>query len=101
MTMLRITVHEDQTMRTIKLEGKIGGAWVEELERTWIALGPPLGSKKLQLDLRDVTFADGNGRKLLREIYQKTHAGFLTDSPLTKYFADEAMQPRKHELQGE
>ena len=50
------------------------------------------GYKKLQLDLRDVAFADDKGRKVLREIYQKTHAGFLTNSPLTKYFADDAMQ---------
>lgn len=92
--MLRITVLEDQMTQTIKLEGKIGGPWVEELERTWTSLAPSLGSKKLQLDLRGVAFADDEGRKLLREIYQKTHAGFLTDSPLTKYFADEAMQPR-------
>jgi anti-anti-sigma regulatory factor len=99
--MLKITVHEDQRMHTIKLDGRIGGPWVEELERTSAALAASLGSKKLLLDLRDVTFADGNGRKLLREIYQETHAAFLTDSPLTKYFADEAMQPRKRELEGE
>ena len=92
--MLKITVHEDQRTHTIKLEGKIGGPWVEELERTWTALAPLLGSKRLQLDLRGVVFADDNGWKLLREIYRKTHAGFLTDSPLTKYFADKAMQPR-------
>ena len=95
--MLKITVCENQGMQTIKLEGKIGGAWVHELERTWSALRLSLGSKKLQLDLREVTFADVNGRELLREIYHKTHAGFLTDSPLTEYFADEARQPRKHE----
>ena len=62
---------------------------------------PSLGSKKLQLDLRGVAFADDKGRKLLREIYQKTHAGFLTDSPLTKYFADDAMQPRNQNHEGE
>jgi len=100
-TMLKITNHEDQGTHTIKLEGKIGGPWVEELHRTWTALAPSLGSRKLQLDLRGVTFADDKGRKLLREIYQKTHAGFLTDSPLTKYFADDAMQPRNQNHEGE
>jgi len=85
----------------MKLEGKIGGLWVDELERTWTSLEPLLGSKKLQLDLRGVAFADEKGRKLLRDIYQKTHAGFLTDSPLTKYFADEAMQSRNQSQEGE
>lgn len=99
--MLRITVYEDQGTQTIKLEGKIGGPWVEELERMWTSLAPSLGSKRLQLDLRDVAFADDRGRELLRRIYRKTHAGFLTDSPLTKYFADDAMQPRKQKQEGE
>jgi hypothetical protein len=90
--MLRITIQEDPKAQTIKLEGKIVGPWVAELERTWTSLAPALGAKKLQLDLRDVAFADDKGRKVLREIYQKTHAGFLTNSPLTKYFADDAMQ---------
>jgi hypothetical protein len=99
--MLKITVHDDQRTHTIKLEGKIGGPWVEELERTWTAITPTLGSKRLQLDLRGVAFADDKGRELLRRIYQQTHAGFLTDSPLTKYFADEAMQRRKQKQEGE
>jgi hypothetical protein len=99
--MLKITVHEDQGTQTLKLEGKIGGPWVEELHRTWTALVPSLASKKLQLDLRGVAFADDQGRDLLREIYQKTHAVFFTDSPLTKYFADDAMNPRNQEHEGE
>ena len=97
--MLRITIHEDQRVHTVKLEGKIAGPWVEELERTWCSLAPSLGSNELQLDLRDVAFADHKGKRLLREIYQKTHARFLTDSPLTKYFADEAMQESRRENQ--
>jgi hypothetical protein len=39
-----------------------------------------------------VAFVDVKGRQLLREIYQETNAGFLTDSPLTRYFADDAMR---------
>jgi hypothetical protein len=38
-----------------------------------------------------VAFVDEQGRKLLRRIYDETHASFLTNSPLTKYFAEEAM----------
>lgn len=99
--MLRITIQEDRKAQTIKLEGKIVGPWVEELKRTWTSLAPSLGSKKLQLDLRDVAFADDQGRKILREIYQKTQAGFLTDSPLTKYFADDAMKSQNGKREGE
>jgi hypothetical protein len=90
--MLRITVQESERAQTIKLEGKIAGLWVEEFNRTWKSLKAPLGSRELQLDLRGVAFVDAKGRGLLRKIYQKTNARFLTDSPLTQYFADDAMQ---------
>ena len=91
--MLRITVEESERAQTIKLEGKIVGPWVEELNRTWHSLASSLGGKKLMLDMRSVGFVDGKGRQLLREIYQKTNACFLTDSPLTQYFAADAMRP--------
>jgi|SRR4249919_2997884 hypothetical protein len=91
-TMLKITVEESKVAETIKLEGKIAGPWVEELNRTWQALMPSLGRKQLHLDMRGVGFVDGKGRHLLREIYQQTNACFHTDSPLTRYFADEAMR---------
>jgi anti-anti-sigma regulatory factor len=89
--MLKITIHENERDQTIQLEGKIAGPWVEEFDRTWHSLAP-FGSKKLHLDLRGVAFVDVKGRQLLREIYQETNAGFLTDSPLTRYFADDAMR---------
>jgi hypothetical protein len=90
--MLRITVQEGDRAQTIKLEGKIAGPWVEEFDRTWHSLAPSLGSKELHLDLRGVAFVDAKGKQLLREICHKTHARVLADSPLTRYFADEAMQ---------
>jgi hypothetical protein len=51
---------------------------------------PSLSSKELHLDLCGVAFVDAKGRELLREIYQKANARFLADSPLTRYFADDA-----------
>ena len=68
------------------------GPWVEELNRTWHSLSSSVGSRELRLDLRSVSFVDGKGRDLLRAIYKKTNACFLTDSPLTEYFAEDAMR---------
>ena len=67
------------------------GPWVDEVKHSWHSLEPLLGSKELNLDLRDVSFVDVNGGLLLHEIYDKTHATFLTNSPLTKHYAEEAM----------
>lgn len=91
--MLRITVSESKGAKTVKLEGKIAGPWVEEFGRIWQALATTPSAKEVCVDLRDVAFIDAKGRELLREIYQESEASFLTDSPLTRYFAEEAMRP--------
>ena len=44
------------------------------------------------MDLRGITFIDAAGRNILAEIHGKTNANFLADTPMTKYFAAEAMQ---------
>jgi hypothetical protein len=90
--MLRITVQDGEKNQTIKLEGKIVGPWVEEFERTYQSVVPSLGARELHLDLRGVGFVDIKGRSLLHEIYQKTNARFLADSPLTRYFVEDAMR---------
>lgn len=90
--MLKITVDEGPRAVTIKLEGKVVGSWVSEFDRTWHSLEPAWGLKRFSLDLRGVSFVDAEGRQLMHEIYKKTGADFLTNSPLTTYFAEEAMQ---------
>src|SRR5271163_4742258 len=90
--MLRITVQDGDKARVMKFEGKIIGPWVDELDRIWCSLAPLLGTKELRLDVREVAFVDVKGTELLRKIYQKTRARFLANSPLTRYFADQAMR---------
>ena len=76
----------------MRLEGKVVGPWVEECERTWQAIREDVKSKQLRLDLRGVTFVDGRGTELLREIRRTSGAEVLADSPLTKYFAEQIMR---------
>jgi len=75
---------------TVRLDGRVAGPWVNECDRTCRALFASLGSKKLRVDLRGVTHVDASGRRLLGEIHRKTGAMFLADTPMTKYFAQEA-----------
>jgi anti-anti-sigma regulatory factor len=77
---------------TLKIEGKIAGPNVSALNEAWRELAPSLGQKKLKIDLRGVTHADCTGRDLLGEIHATTGAEFLADTPLTKYFAEQAQQ---------
>jgi len=76
----------------VKLEGRVAGPWVNECDRTWQSLVTSLGSKKLRVDLREVTYMDARGRELLAEIYTRTGADFLADTPMTKYLAEEAQR---------
>lgn len=89
---LKISVQDSSDSVTVQLAGKIAGPWTAEFERTWQGLAQSLNSRKLSLDLREVTYVDEAGRKLLREIYRKTGAEILGDSPLTKHFIEEAMR---------
>jgi hypothetical protein len=91
-TMVKISVQETENFVTLKVEGRAAEPMVCELNRAWQDLAPSLGSKKLSVDLRGVTFMDTTGRHLLAEIHDKTGAEFLADTPMTKYFAEEAMQ---------
>jgi anti-anti-sigma regulatory factor len=84
--MLRITIQDDAHHPTLKLEGKLVGLWVDELRRACQSWLPALGGRSLRLDMRGVSFVDAEGQQLLREIYEKTAATFLADSPLTAYF---------------
>jgi anti-anti-sigma regulatory factor len=86
---LRISITQTTVSVAITLEGRIAGPWAAELGRSWSELTPPLGTRKLVIDLRDATYADETGLKVLRDIYSETSAELLTSTPWTKYLAEE------------
>jgi hypothetical protein len=86
---LRITVDENQEAMTIKLEGRVTGPYVVELDRVWHQASPALGCRQLLLDLRETTYADADGIETLRAIYSHTPASILTSTPWTQYLAEE------------
>ena len=102
--MLRITIDDEANPVRLKLEGRIVGPWVAELDRTWQSLGPSLGARKLCIDLCDVSYIDREGRQVLAEMYGQTQAQFETNTPLAEYFAEEARASSKNgksKLRGE
>ena len=94
--MLRISAEPTESLVTMRLEGKVVGPWVDECHRAWHAIRAELGSKKIRLDVRGVTFMDGRGTALLQEIQQMSGAEVVADSPLTKYFAERIMREIKN-----
>ncbi len=73
--MLRITVHDGSELR-FKLEGRLTGPWVTELEKCWRTLSSVAGHKQLVIDLTDLESVDLTGRSLLALLH-KHGAGFI------------------------
>ena len=73
----------------IKLEGRLAGPWVDELTRFWQEKASQLASRKLLIDLRDMTFADTGGTQALRSIYVQTNAELLAGTPWTRFIAEQ------------
>lgn len=64
--MLRITPIASENDVCLRLEGKIVGAWVDELRRT--VDREAARTAHVRLDLLDVIFVDDAGLRLLREL---------------------------------
>lgn len=73
----------------ITLEGRVAGAWVEELSQTWRNTAPILNGRTLSIDLRNVTYCDAKGKELLQQIYAQTSANLLAGTPWAQYLAEE------------
>jgi anti-anti-sigma regulatory factor len=63
--MLRITTHTDGAALTFKLEGRLAGAWVGELEDTWERASAGTCMPSICFDLRGVTHVDAAGKEFL------------------------------------
>ena len=68
--MLRITVHNEKTKAILELEGRLAGAWVEELQRAWE--DARAGNSSVLVNLAAVSYVDADGKRLLGESRGKT-----------------------------
>ena len=92
--MLRITIQESAKASTFKLEGKLTGPWVRELEHAWTAAS---ASPALIVDLADVTFIDCAGKDLLARMHE-SGATLVARSPMNRCIVDEIARAGKHIL---
>jgi hypothetical protein len=66
--MLRITCHENSSKVLLKLEGRLGGPWVEELRQRVLQLRPM--QTALEVDITDLSFADDEGEQALLWLFK-------------------------------
>ena len=86
---LRISIQENDNSIGFTLVGRLAGPWVAELERAWRDVAPRLDEKKLSLDVRDLTYSDAGGKKVLRDMFVKSSAEFVTSNDWSHHLAEE------------
>jgi anti-anti-sigma regulatory factor len=66
--MLKISIHTDATGTVFELEGRLAGAWVQELEDCWRKAAN--SDRTVRVMVCAVTFIDDKGKALLAEMHQ-------------------------------
>ena len=69
--MLKITLHDSATEFRLKLEGRLSGPWVHELEQCWKTASSTTHGRKTVLDLAEVDFVDPAGESLLAHMHSQ------------------------------
>jgi hypothetical protein len=85
--MLRITFVEKPEPVTLKVEGRLRGPWVGELERSWSDVTRHHPAPAIVVDLTDVTSIDSEGNELLRAMSRE--GARFQSGPLMKFILDQ------------
>jgi anti-anti-sigma regulatory factor len=81
--MLRITANDSPRVLTFRLEGRLEGPWVRELEQSWRSLLDGASQPTVCVDLTGVTYIDAAGKARLAEMHEQG-AQFIAGDCLTK-----------------
>jgi anti-anti-sigma regulatory factor len=89
--MLKITTLMNAESTVLRLEGRLGGPWVLELERCWASTVGTTTNRTLSVDLSAVTYVDSDGKDLLKKIHQQG-AKLVASGCLTSCIVNEIVQ---------
>jgi hypothetical protein len=85
--MLRISYSQTDEAQQWKLCGQLAGPWVQELRSCWQHAPRPATQSGAVVDLRDVTFIDPRGEKLLAEM-RDAGVNFIAAGVETKHLIE-------------
>jgi len=94
--MLKINMRIEAGLLTFKLEGKVAGPWVKELELSWRSAAGTQHIYPVRVDLSSVTFIDAEGRDLLGRMYREG-ATLVATGCLNKSIVEGIMQVAEKE----
>ena len=86
--MLKITSYKNEEMVMLKLEGRLIGKYIDELQSYWLAISESHTAQRICLDLSEVTFVDSEGKTALALIHD-AGTGILATNVLTRFIVEE------------
>ncbi len=89
--MLRITADDEPRVLSFRLEGRLEGPWVGELDTCWRRMVARAGTPALRVDLTGVTHVDAAGKAQLTAM-QREGAEFIADDCLTRAIVSEIVE---------
>lgn len=92
--MLRITVLQQGATSTLKLEGKLAGPWVSELEHAWRALASK--ERNVIVDVTATSVTDAPGAALLAKMREEK-AELVGQVPPVAHLLQEEVTPEQLE----
>lgn|SRR5512146_2794089 len=80
--MFRATVQHHKDLVTLRVEGRLSGPCLAELEQCWNQICAANGKHRVVVDLKEVTFVSSQGKQLLERLCragaQLTGDGLMT-----------------------
>lgn len=71
-SMLKITTLTHTESTSFRLEGRLAGPWVQELEWCWVStVASAREGHHFSVDLSSVTYVDSDGKDLLKKLHQQ------------------------------
>ncbi len=92
--MLRITVHKNSQTVRLQLEGRLAGAWVEELDECWQRTFASETQPNVEVDLTGLISIDRAGKAYLAAMHRRG-ANFIVADCETKSIVDEMASKSK------
>jgi hypothetical protein len=91
--MLTITAHADCGIVRLRLEGRLAGLHVPEVERSWSKARFNHPRRRIVVDLAAVSFVDALGKELLRQVHRNGDTllpgGVMTEAVIEEITRDD------------
>jgi anti-anti-sigma factor len=89
--MFRATVERHGSSITLRVEGRLSGPCLSELENCWSQLAAGNGTRHVVVDLKEVTYVSSQGKQLL-EKFCRAGAQLTGDGPMTRALVEQITQ---------